>query len=285
MKNTIDTYHPSGRISWRFPVCVLLIGLPAIVVLALLYAFVFVMTPPVFLAPVVGVLFAAFCGAAVTSAVDKGHSRSLVANTAMAVLLCLVFIWVHWVVIFGVLGEGARFASSNPWTEAQMLWEFAVKNHADNPRVLSPVARCVVWTVEVGLFASLMVFFAHLKTRKPYSEIANRWAEEEKMGELLPKALNTEVLLKELAMRRTAPLLDMDRADKSQMTAAALEWSTLKLTGCKVEKNSQEYWINIERVIHQKTKEGKTKTQNKSLLKAWTLTHKEYAALIAHFNA
>jgi hypothetical protein len=285
----INTYHPSGRISWCFPVCGLLVGLPAVAVLAFFYAIAFIMTPPVFLAPVVSVLFAVACSIAVKFVVSKGHSRSIAASTAMAVLLCLVFIWVHWMVIFAALNFGAmenveRFAFSNPWTKTQMLWEFAVTNHENNPRVLSPMARCIVWIFEVGLFMALTVFFACRETRKPYSETAHCWAKEEKMGELFPKALNTEALLEELAVQRIAPLLGMDRAEKLQMTAAALEWSTLKLTGYKVEGGSQEYWVDIDRVTHQRAKEGGVKKQNKNLIKVWILTHEEYAALIGHFN-
>ncbi|MCL2589459.1 MAG: hypothetical protein FWD67_00950 [Betaproteobacteria bacterium] len=260
-------------------------GVPVMGVLAWLYAKALpLLSLPALLVPVVSFFFAMACCIAVMSVVEKGHSRSIAASTVMAILLCLAFIWIHWVVIFGAMGEAARFAFNNPWAEAQMLWDLATADYKKNPRMLAPVTRCVTWVAETGFFMSLMVFFACFETRTPYSEAVHCWAKKEKIGELLPGVGDAEALVKELAAQRIAPLLRMACIGKQQLTMAASEWCTLRLTGYTVENHSQEYWVNLEWLIHQRENNGKVKVQTKELLRAWILTHDEYAALLHHLN-
>jgi len=284
----LSTYSPSGHVSWRFPVSMCLLGLPFLATLAWLYAHALLLSPPVLLKPIIAVFFLLACAVFVPWAIEKGHSRSIAASTIAAILLSLAFMWIHWLVIFGGLesGEAMRFALSSPWGGLHMLWELAVAESKANPRMLSPVVRCMVWVAEAGLFALFMVFFSRLQTRKPYSETAGCWATEEKLGEcvLFYEATNKELLLKKLAAQRIGALLGMVPADRMQPNFVASEWFTVKLTGYKAEGNAQERWLDVEWLSHQRDSEGKIKTRSSELLKAWILTHEEYAALAKHMG-
>ena len=282
----LDIYRPSGRISWRLPVYILLIGFPVAALLAWLYASALMTNLPFLLTPVVSFLFAIACALLGAIVVEKGHSRSVAANTVTGILLCFVFIWLRWLFVFRAMGsdEAVRFMSSNPWAELQMLWELADTDSLANSRMLSPVARCIVWALEVGFFALFMAGFSRLYARNPYSEIAHCWPKVEKLGELFPVVQNMEALANDLLGQRINALLGMTRADMTQINIATSEWYTLKLTGRKIENNLQDRWLDIEWVTHKRTDEGKIKTSSGDSIKAWLLTHEEYAELVVYMN-
>ena len=67
-------------------------------------------------------------------------------------------------------------------------------------------------------------------------------------------------------------------------SVAASEWSTLKVTGYKVEADPLASWLDVELLSHRRDTEGKVKVNSTDLVKAWALSPDDYAAVMEYFR-
>lgn len=285
---TLQTYQPSGKVNpWRLLWRTTFIVLPLLAVFSWAYALVMLMNPPWWFAPLATLLFAACVAATVSRGLRYGHSRSVAVNTMMAIGLCVVVVWLRWLVTFRGFGteQALAFAHAGMIDNLGMLWQLAATQAAQDATEFSSAWRCFFWLLELLFIAALTVGVSREEARKPYSETAKRWAEKEEGGELYWEGGRSIELEAHLVAHGPSALCNMLRASALQIGTVASEWWTAHVTGWKVEADSAARWLAIEIVLQQRDQDGKVKTLRQPLANAWHVSVDEYDAVLAHLSA
>lgn len=284
----LQTYQPSGKLNpWRLAWRTIFVALPFLALFAWGYALVMRINPPWWFSPIATLIFGACVACTVSVVVKGGHSRSLAANTALAVSLSVLVLWLRWLVTFRGMGVGhaLAFAHAGPIENLNMLWQLAIQQAARDAGEFSPLWRCFFWLLELSLVAAMTVGVSRDQARKPYSEIAGCWAENEKGGELYWEDGRSLELESHLAANGAAALCAMQRAGALQLGTVASEWWTVGVSGWCVEADDGARWLDVEIVVQRRDEDGKVKTNRQLLLSAWQVSAQAYAEIFAYLGA
>lgn len=282
----LTTYTPSGRINaaglWRIAVY----GVPLIAVFSWAYANVLILDPPAFFAPLATLIFTAACAVTITTLLEKTHSRSPQFNIVVAVVLVLFAYWVRWLVFFRAMSvsTATEFALSDPLSALKFLWDYGVARAAADPSEFSAFASSLIWALEFVVLGGLSIHLARDQALKPYSETCKAWTIDEAGGEVFLGATPPEDIRRWLENDGVSSLMTMPRADRLQATPLASTWSTLKITGHKLEGDTSTFWLTLEHVSSLRTSEGKVKSFAEDIFKYWQISPEDYARLMAYLH-
>ncbi|MCX9158025.1 hypothetical protein OPU71_18020 [Niveibacterium sp. 24ML] len=282
---TLKCYRPSGRVSPIRLLRALALAVPLLCLISWGYALVMLMNPPWWFAPLAFLIFAAFASGTIASGVRRGHSRSPGVNTAVAVALSALAIWIRWLVTFRGLSleHGLAFAHAGPLEALGMLWQLAHDPVEPSAEALPSVWRVVCWMLESGLLLVLAAAVSRAEARKPYSESAKRWATQEEGGELYWLGGRSSDLEAHLAAHGPRALCEMLNASTLHTATLSAEWWTIHVKGWKVEEDAAARWLGIEIVAHRRGDDGKIKSLRRDLIAAWETAPEDYAAVLARF--
>lgn len=281
MSAPLPEYVPSGRVSWKFPAYALFFGLPGLAVLGWLYGMALQLGLYSIIEVAVFVCFAIVCVISISLVCDRGRSRNVSLNTALAILLSVVAFWGRWVVTLYAVSpaEAHGFILSNPVGWCRILWHYASTKALHNPHAFLPLTHCLLWLAEFASVVLLAVALSRNSGRAPFSEPVQAWADNETGGELLVENMSKEEALAMLASKGCAALLALPPAGTVSVTFANSVWHTLEVDGRRVLSDPLARWLTVW-LVQQRRSDNGIRTTRTRLVDAWQVSSSEYDNVI-----
>ncbi len=185
--NPTTHYRPSGELSpLAFPT-VLLLGVPAALLLATVYAYTILYMPIAgYVTFILSGGFGLLAGVAFGFVLRLGKVRNQAVGFGLALLLGLFAFYMHWVIwVYGFLGRAEVEASLLALLfQPAVLWDIILRINETGAWELfhstpTGVVLWILWTVEALLILGPVLIVAPSMTSAPYCERCHKWCDEE----------------------------------------------------------------------------------------------------------
>lgn len=274
-------YRSSGAFSpLAFPT-VLLVGLPAAMLLATIYAYAILYIPIAgYVTFILSVGFGLLCGVAFGYAMRLGKVRNRTLGIALPLLLGLLAFYAHWAIwVYAFLQRADVDASLvGLFFQPSVLWEIVASINKTGAWELfhstpTGIVLWLLWTAEALLIVVPCVFGAFAMISAPFCERCGKWCDEEEGVQTL-RTTDDNTVKAHAEAKDFAALRALGTADADE-----LHFLRLDIHRCASCDHTNT--LSVQRISISKDDKGKESRSTDALVTHLLLTRAELAKLRA----